>query len=89
MPSGIVTKEMIIVQRIGAGGWNAGVSVPADQVERWPSDVAVHRWQVFTGRAAGIKLPVNRLSEATIAKGHPSLDLRRQFPQTRAAAVRV
>jgi hypothetical protein len=41
---------------------------PADQVERWPSDVAVHRWQVFTGRAAGIKLPVNRLSEATIAK---------------------
>jgi hypothetical protein len=62
---------------------------PADQVERWPSDVAVHRWQVFTGRAAGIKLPVNRLSEATIAKGHPSLDLRRQFPQTRAAAVRV
>src|SRR5580692_7003677 len=38
---------------------------PADQVERWPSDVAVHRWQVFTGRAAGIKLPVNRLSEAS------------------------
>ena len=30
---------------------------PADQVERWPSDGAVHRWQVFTGRDLPVELP--------------------------------
>jgi hypothetical protein len=47
MPSGIVTKECFIVQTIGAGGGNAGMSLAGSSAGR-----ARHQRAAFTGRVA-------------------------------------
>lgn len=60
MPSGIVTKECFIVQTIGAGGGNAGMSLAGSSAGR-ARDVPV---RPSPGASRSIKPPVNPSTSA-------------------------